>query len=81
MPLEYALAAMFVPAQKEDGVLHLHGYLRVPLAALAIGMTEMVVDTDGQPVRITAPTAVASLATQLERLAKGARLSLHVAHD
>ena len=43
IPPDLALMAILVPAQKKDGVLHIHGFLRVPVKALSLGYTEVAV--------------------------------------
>jgi hypothetical protein len=81
IPLHWALAAILVPAQKQHGVLHVHGFLRVPVAAVNAGITVMSVQTNGTRIRVSAPRAVERFATYLRKFAGGSATSLHVDHE
>jgi hypothetical protein len=81
IPLHYCPAAILVPAQKQGGVPHVHGLLRVPIAALNVGITVMSVETKGTRIRVSAPSAVERFAAFLRRFASGWPTSLHVDHD
>ncbi len=72
---------IFVPAQKEDGVYHVHGFLRVPAAALALARSLMTVQTKGAAVVVDAPLAVQRFAQQLTRSCGRFPYSLHIDHE
>jgi hypothetical protein len=79
-PLDRAVAVAWLPAQKEDGVLHLHALLRIPVSALDGGTVQMIVKTDGRAVAVEAPTAVTTFATSVLRTCGRAASSLHFDH-
>jgi len=50
-----ALAVLYLPAQKEQGVHHIHGFVRIPSEALQLGFQKMRIDTDGAKRVVTVP--------------------------
>jgi hypothetical protein len=80
-PPHLALAAMVLPAQKQDGIFHVHGLLRVPTSALGGPMAQVFVQTDGRRHKIEAPEAIARFAHHLRTFAGGAVTSLHIDHN
>ena len=81
IPRHFCLAAIVLPAQRPDGVFHVHGFLRVPLAALTFGVTQVSVQTNSRRVRIEAPRAVERFVSYLREFAGGSPTSLHINHE
>ena len=81
IPLHLSLGVMMLPAQKRDGVFHVHGFLRVPQAALTLGRDRLSQDTDGRRCVVDAPLAVVLFASYLREFSAGAPSSLHIDHQ
>jgi hypothetical protein len=80
-PLDMCVAAMLLPAQKEHGVYHLHGFMRVPPAAVNTPLVALIVETQGRGVAIKAPIALKHFSGHLRRFSGGSSSSLHFDHD
>jgi len=81
IPLHRCLAAIVLPAQRQDGVLHVHGFLRVPLAALRLGIARIAIRTNGELVWIEGPRAAERFVSYLREFAGRSSTSLHIDHE
>ncbi len=80
IPFSLSLAAIVLPARKQDGVFHVHGFLRVPLKALARGCTVFAIRSNGRTIQVSGPVAVERFVAHLREFCGRARTSLHVIH-
>ena len=80
IPAHLCLSAILLPAQKRDGVPHVHGFIRVPARAQAAGLALLTVQTNGTNVKILAPQVVAGFVQYVRQLTHGAPTSFHLDH-
>lgn len=80
IPPHLCLSAIMLPAQKRDGVPHVHGFLRVPAAAGCAGLSLLTVQTNGTNVEILAPRAVTGFVQYVRQFTHGWPTSLHLDH-
>jgi hypothetical protein len=60
-----------LPAEKLDGVRHVHGFLRVPARAEDTPLSVLTVQTHGEITQILAPKVVARVAHYMRWWAHG----------
>lgn len=80
IPPHLCVSAIMLPAEKQDGVRHAHGFLRAPVAALSAPSAVTVVQTHGTDVTIRAPQVIAGLVRHLRQSVNGGPTSLHIDH-
>jgi len=73
------MAAIILPAEKRDGVRHVHGFLRVPTAART-PLSVLTVHTNGSSHAIAAPQIIARFVHHVRRFAQHAPTSFHLTH-
>ena len=79
IPVSMAFPAIVLPAQKRDGVPHVHAFVRIPNAARPDARSRLTIQEGGVSVEILAPKAVTRFVAHLRELAHGPS-SLHLAH-
>jgi hypothetical protein len=80
-PHTMCAAMIILPAQRQDGVLHVHGFIRVPTLAARCGDKAMLIQEQGVGTAIVAPTILADLVMYMRVFALDYNTSFHVAHD
>ena len=80
IPLHLAVGALVLPAEKRDGVRHVHGFVRLPSEACRIGQSRVRVETHGEAAWITMPRVLGRFTQYLRRFAEGRVTSLHIGH-
>src|SRR5207244_6127152 len=79
-PLDRAVAVVWLPAQEENGVQHVHGFLRVPAAAAGGELALMANNTNGRLIQVLAPPAVRHFTAFLRRRSGRMSCSPHFHH-
>jgi hypothetical protein len=80
-PLTLCTGAVMLPAQAENGIPHVHGFIRIPELAEARGQNSMCVQKDGSVAAIIAPTALGHVMRYMRAEALDYYASIHVAHE
>jgi hypothetical protein len=80
IPPHLCVSAIMLPAEKRDGVRHVHGFLRVPARAGSAPLSLLTVQTNGTNVEILAPRAAARAVHYVRQFAHGAPSSFHLDH-